>query len=126
MRRWRLCASLLALPLASWSLGGPLEPVDHASISAEDAARRGDAVFQHYCAICHGTRADGNGRAAKLYDPRPANLQVSRANDAYKELIIRRGGARVGRSEFMPPWEQELTRAETQDVIAYLRSICVE
>jgi mono/diheme cytochrome c family protein len=92
-------------------------------MAPNDASDRGSVVFQHYCAICHGTGADGNGRAAKLYDPRPANLRASEATDAYKELIIRRGGLHVGRSGFMPAWEKELTGTETRDVVAYLRSI---
>jgi len=36
---------------------------------------------------CHGVNADGKGRAAKLYDPKPANLHVSPYNDTYKEMI---------------------------------------
>jgi len=87
------------------------------------AVHRGGLVFLHYCATCHGITADGNGRAARLYDPRPANLVKTDKNDAYKELIIRRGGAALGRSNFMPPWSGELTNEQIKDVIAFLRSI---
>src|SRR5438128_2551283 len=72
---------------------------------------------------CHGVNADGKGRAAKLYDPKPANLHVSPYNDTYKEMIIRCGGQRIARSEFMPPWGEELTDEQIRDVIAYLKSI---
>jgi mono/diheme cytochrome c family protein len=87
------------------------------------AATRGLVVYQRYCANCHGVDADGNGRTAKLYETKPANLRKSRVNDEYKDLIIRRGGAKVGRSPYMPPWEEELTIVQRHDVIAYLRSI---
>ena len=91
--------------------------------SLEARIHRGDIVFQHYCILCHGTKADGNGRAAKLYSPRPANLLTSDKNDEYKELIIRRGGAALARSEFMPPWGDELTDEQIKDVIGFLASI---
>jgi mono/diheme cytochrome c family protein len=89
----------------------------------EASIYRGGIVFHHYCALCHGVKADGNGRNARLYDPKPANLVESDKNDAYKELIIRRGGLAIGRSEFMPPWDDELTDEQIADVVTFLRSI---
>lgn len=91
--------------------------------SLDARIHRGGIVFQHYCILCHGAKADGNGRAAKIYNPRPANLLTSDKNDQYKELIIRRGGAALGRSEFMPPWGDELTDEQIKDVLGFLASI---
>ena len=89
-----------------------------------DAATfRGSLVFFNYCVTCHGPNADGNGRAARLYDPRPANLRTSEKNAAYMQMILRNGGGRMGRSEFMPPWGEELTDEQIGDVTAYLQSI---
>lgn len=84
---------------------------------------RGDLVYANYCTLCHGREADGKGRAARLYNPKPANLVQSDKNDAYFELILRQGGAKLGRSEFMPAWQEELTEEQIKDVVAYLRSI---
>jgi len=84
---------------------------------------RGSLVFLNYCVTCHGPNADGKGRAAKLYDPRPANLRVSDKSADYMKLIIRRGGGAIGRSQYMPPWGEELTDEQIGDVTAYLRSI---
>jgi mono/diheme cytochrome c family protein len=90
----------------------------------EDAARfRGSLVFFNYCVTCHGPNADGNGRAARLYDPKPANLRTSDKNEQYFKLIIRRGGKAMARSEYMPPWGEELTDEQIADVTAYLQSI---
>jgi mono/diheme cytochrome c family protein len=91
--------------------------------SQEASVLRGDIVFQAYCALCHGVHADGRGRAARIYDPRPANLRESAKPDAYKDLIIRKGGKAVGRSQYMPPWGDELTDEQIGDVVRYLRSI---
>jgi mono/diheme cytochrome c family protein len=90
---------------------------------ADAAHFRGSLVFFNYCVTCHGPNADGNGRAAKLYDPRPANLRESDKNDAYMRLIVQRGGKAVARSEFMPPWGEELTEEQIADVVSYLQAI---
>ncbi len=89
----------------------------------EAASFRGSLVFFNYCVTCHGPNADGNGRAARLYDPKPANLRASDRNAAYMKLIIRNGGATVNRSQYMPPWGEELTDEQIDDVTAYLLSI---
>jgi mono/diheme cytochrome c family protein len=86
-------------------------------------AFRGSLVFFNYCATCHGPNADGNGRAARLYDPRPANLRASDKDVAYMKVIVRNGGKALGRSEYMPPWGEELTDEQIDDVTAYLQSI---
>lgn len=98
---------------------GALLPKD----SADAAVFRGGLVYGNYCVTCHGLNADGNGRAARLYTPRPANLRLSDKNDAYFSLIIRKGGGAIGRSEFMPTWEAELTDEQIRDLVVYLRSI---
>ena len=91
--------------------------------SREASILRGDIAFQSYCALCHGIHADGRGRAARLYSPRPANLRESRRTDAYKLAIIRKGGAALGRSPYMPPWGDELTDEQVDDLVNFLRSI---
>jgi mono/diheme cytochrome c family protein len=122
-----ILALCLAVPLAAADAGldaagkgmGALLPRD-----GRDAAQfRGGVVFANYCVTCHGINADGNGRAARLYNPRPANLRASDKNDQYMLLIIRNGGQAVARSPYMPPWGAELTEEQMHDVIAYLRSI---
>jgi len=125
----RLACAALALFAATTALAqapaagkvpqGALLPKD----SVDAATFRGGLVFANYCVTCHGINADGNGRAARLYNPRPANLRMSDKNDAYYGLIIRKGGAMLGRSEFMPSWEAELTNEQIGDLVAYLRSI---
>jgi mono/diheme cytochrome c family protein len=87
------------------------------------ATFRGSLVFFTYCVTCHGPNADGNGRAARLYDPRPANLRRSDKNQDYMRQIVTAGGMAFGRSEFMPPWGEELTDEQIRDVVAYVQSI---
>lgn len=118
-----LLAALLGLPAGvraeDAAAQGALLPKD----STDAAVFRGGLVYANYCVTCHGINADGNGRAARLYNPKPANLRTSDKNDAYFGLIIRKGGAALARSPFMPTWEAELTDEQIRDLVGYLRSI---
>jgi cbb3-type cytochrome c oxidase subunit III len=80
--------------------------------------QRGGIVFRSYCVLCHGERGQGPGRAAKLY----ANLDLSITPHPteYYDRIIRMGGAAVDRSVYMPPWQDELSEEQIEDVITYL------
>lgn len=90
-----------------------------------DPVKRGEVVFKTNCILCHGVNGDGKGRAAKLYNPPPANLTISDKNDDYKRSIITMGGAAMGRSDVMPVWGEQLNSDEINDVVAYLRTILV-
>jgi mono/diheme cytochrome c family protein len=112
-------AAPLAAPMA-WADddAGPL-PRD----TTDAAVIRGSIAFRTYCVLCHGATGKGDGRAARMYTPKPANLTVSPFPDQYKEMIIRGGGVSVGRSAFMPPWGDELTNEQIHDLVAFLREL---
>ena len=88
-----------------------------------DEIKRGEVVYKSNCILCHGVNGDGKGRAAKLYNPPPADLTHSNKNDDYKGMIIRMGGKAMGRSEVMPPWEGQISDQEINDLLKYLHSI---
>lgn len=113
--KWLLLVSTLCV---SNALGAsqPQLPADFSDV-------RGAIVFKTYCALCHGYKADGSGRAARSYNPRPANLLLSTASDDYRRRIVRQGGAALGRSQFMPPWGNELTDEQIEDAVYFLRVI---
>ncbi len=87
------------------------------------STEHGNAVFRTNCVRCHGAEARGCGPAARLYDPRPANLTASTRSPEYKASIIRGGGESMGRSPFMPPWGQELSGDDIADVVAFLSTL---
>jgi mono/diheme cytochrome c family protein len=126
-RPLRAIALLAGFVVSAWAHTLPAPHVPQGALLPKDsldaATFRGGLVFANYCVTCHGINADGNGRAARLYNPKPANLRASDKNDSYFALIIRKGGAALARSEFMPAWEEELTDEQIVDVASYLRSI---
>jgi mono/diheme cytochrome c family protein len=121
-----MLALALAAALPMWVTAADTAPAPASSLprdSGDAAVVRGGIVYRTYCVLCHGATGKGDGRAAKMYTPKPANLTVSPFNDAYKEMIVRGGGASVGRSSYMPPWGDELTDEQIQDLIAFLREL---
>ena len=102
--------------------------VAYATDSRMDAERemskpivRGGIVFKNYCKLCHGEIGNGEARAAKLHGDIP--LDIGERSSEYFEKIIRQGGMAVGRSQFMPPWQDELSDEQLMDVVAYLSVI---
>lgn len=117
LQRLLIVLSLAALTAASATRADEFRTTEEASIV------RGSIVFKTYCILCHGADGEGDGRASKIHNPKPANLTLSVLNDAQKEMIIRSGGASVGRSPVMPAWGEHLTDEQIADVVAYLRKI---
>ncbi len=114
--------TLSLLPFVTFA-GVPEEAKFPDKDTPEASIHRGSLVFQSYCTLCHGANADGTGRAAKMYTPKPSNLRESMLGKAYWEQIIRKGGAEMKRSEFMPPWKEELTEEQINDVLNFIESI---
>ncbi len=142
MRRLWL-AILLTVPLASCSRHGapPTAAVSPAAAAPSVAppaptaspivppyeVRIGQAVYQRYCATCHGDTGAGDGFNAFNLDPRPRDLSdpafQKKKTDAELTDAVQRGGAGVGLSALMPPWGRTLSRRELADVVAYLRTL---
>lgn len=100
-----------------------IQDVVHYLDVVDNQVRRGEVVFKGNCILCHGVNGDGKGRASKLFNPPPADLTRSDKNDEYKRMIIRYGGAAMGRSDKMPIWGEQLSTQEIEDVVRYLRTL---
>jgi mono/diheme cytochrome c family protein len=88
-----------------------------------DATARGAAVYAKYCAVCHGAGGAGDGRAAAVQTVRPADLTLSTRSAEYKQQIISRGGAALGRSSSMPAWSHELSPTDIRDLVSYVQTL---
>ncbi len=91
--------------------------------SIEASLFRGKVVYHNYCVICHGKDYDGNGRVAKIHNPKPVNLIMSRLPGLYVQEIVRKGGEGVGRYKGMPPFEEQLTEEQLTDVFNFIMSL---
>ena len=82
---------------------------------------RGALVYRTYCADCHGETGDGTARATKLYGV--ARLKIGAMSRADFEEIVLVGGEALGKSPYMPPWRDELSKEQVADVVTYLSVI---
>jgi cytochrome c oxidase cbb3-type subunit III len=91
----------------------------------------GKAVYDRYCAICHGESGGGDGFNAYLvkdaFGVNPTafadRAQMASLKDAQSMAAIRDGGPAVGKSAAMPAWGYTLTPGEVTDVWQYLHSL---
>ena len=123
-----MAARGIAVLAAGLLLQGVFAVGAQATDSRRDAERemskpivRGGIVFKTYCKLCHGEIGDGIARATKLYGK--VNLEITAQPEEYYDKIIRQGGVAVDRSEFMPPWQDELSDEQINDVVSYLSVI---
>lgn len=90
----------------------------------------GKAVYDRYCAICHGDTGGGDGfNAYTVKDAFGVNptafadrAQAASLEETESLAAIRDGGPAVGKSAAMPAWAYTLTPGEVADVRQYIRS----
>lgn len=88
-------------------------------------ARQGQALFDHYCATCHGDLGRGDGFNSYSLDPKPRDLtdpelQADRSDEELA-AVIRSGGGAAGLSTGMPPWGRTLTELQIRNLVVFVR-----
>ncbi|MDX1673380.1 MAG: c-type cytochrome [Longimicrobiales bacterium] len=94
-----------------------------------NADHPGKPVYDRWCAECHGVDGDGRGDAAAWMLPRPRDF-----TDAQYQIRTTPSGALPTDADIlrviddgmpgtaMPGWESQLSRAQREDLVAYLKS----
>jgi mono/diheme cytochrome c family protein len=98
---------------------------DPAQDTQADPAQ-GKKIYDQMCAGCHGYRGDGGEGHRGGFSPHIGTL----ANKAYMEgvpddylvMIIKKGGAYMGKMATMPAWEKRLTDDEIRSIVAHIRT----
>ncbi|MFQ5521669.1 MAG: c-type cytochrome, partial [Candidatus Methylomirabilia bacterium] len=98
------------------------------SLPATDVeAQGGQEAYAKYCAACHGAEGKGDGPAGAALPIKPSDLTDGRVMnplpDHFLATIILEGGQAVGLSPLMPRWKTRLSSRETDDLIAYIRTL---
>ena len=88
-----------------------------------------DAMFDAFCAVCHGE--DGRGQAENLaIDSEPMDFTdcavATPEPDGDWELVITHGGLAAGFSSEMPSYGDALTDHQIHALIGYIRGFCAE
>lgn len=104
-----------------------LPPAQDPGLSRE--ARRGKALYEYYCALCHGTTGNADGfNAFNLRTPPTRHtdpILMGTLSDTQIQRIIREGGGALGRSPQMPPWGGVLSDGEIADITAFIRTLAI-
>lgn len=99
-----------------------------APIAAESEAdlARAKQTYDQMCAGCHGYRGDGGEGHRGGFSPHIGTLAMKKYMDElpddYLFLIIKKGGAYMGKMATMPAWEKRLTDEEIRDIVAHIRT----
>ena len=94
------------------------KPFDRKSKAGQASTERGEAVFQFFCAACHGADGTGNGPVAKRGFPPPPSLLAGKSlkmKDGQLLHILTFG------QNSMPNFAAQLPLDRRWDVINYIR-----
>ena len=123
----------LALLVAWIAGGGDLAHARDATAEAPEGwelsgeAERARATYDQYCTTCHGPQGKGDGVMSKFLEPKPKDLTnreyMESRSDYQIYLAIKKGGAAVGLSDKMAPWEHLLGEQEIRDLTLLVRRL---
>jgi mono/diheme cytochrome c family protein len=89
--------------------------------------RKGQALFDFYCVLCHGTGGNGDGFNAYTLTSPPAKLAdpnlMAKLADAQIVTIIKGGGGALGLSLQMPSWGGLFKDKDLTALVAYVRTL---
>jgi mono/diheme cytochrome c family protein len=88
--------------------------------------RQGKQLFDHYCAVCHGAKGEGDGFNSYNLDPKPHSLAdsayVAALSDATLAQVIALGGRGVNKSVLMPAYQNTLNQDKISYLVVYIRT----
>ncbi len=98
-------------------------------LGAPVMASEPQAVYEFYCAQCHGLTGKGDGpNVTKDFPVSPRNFvdaaEMNKLSNADIKNVVLDGGPSAGKSPMMPPWGKTLTEEEVDGLVEYLRVLC--
>lgn len=94
---------------------------------AQNKALAGKELFQSNCSPCHGESGKGDGPGGQVLPVKPANLGERIVENGYSDQylfdVIGKGGASVGKSNFMPAWSGALSDQQIREIVSFLRTL---
>jgi copper transport protein len=96
--------------------------VAQAPVTDPAVIARGEEVYQANCLACHGATGQGNGPAAMGLNPAPADF-TSPVHKNHRVSDLTLWVTNGVEDSAMPPFKDQLTRQQIDDVVAYIQSL---
>lgn len=127
MPRLRMPATERAL-IVRYLGGDPAKIVSTPAAATGTAPVDGRALYQQWCAGCHGATGNGDGPNAKALPVPPAkhnsrDAMSARSDDALFDTI-EAGGTVMNKSHRMPAFGGSLNSREIRALVSYIRTLC--
>ena len=99
--------------------------IPNATEATAGNAENGKDIYGRLCANCHGTTGKGDGKAAQYAQPADHTDReyMSTLSDPMIFDMVKKGGAAVGKSSVMMPFDVYLSDEEITDVVAFVRTL---
>ncbi len=98
-----------------------------AKAQTDEIPATGKEIFEQMCAGCHGTYGNGQEGTKAGFVPRIGTLAnkeyMDSVPDDYIRLIIKKGGAFMGKIAAMPAWEHKFNDAQVDMLVAHIRTL---
>jgi mono/diheme cytochrome c family protein len=102
-----------------------LLPQKHSQLTFPE--KKGRALYDYYCVLCHGTVGNGDGFNAYTLTTPPAKLAdpilMSKLADAQIIAVVKKGGAALGLPPLMPSWGGLFKEKELNALVAFVRTL---
>lgn len=100
------------------------------AVMAQSDAPSAREIYDQMCAGCHGFRGDGGEGHRGGFSPHVGTLAnkayMNELPDDYLFLVIKKGGAYMGKIATMPAWEKKLSDDEIHGLVAHIRTFTAE
>ena len=96
------------------------------TVLAQTAPETGKEIYEQMCAGCHGTYGNGQEGTKSGFVPRIGTLAnkeyMASVPDEYLVMIVKKGGAYMGKMVTMPAWEKRLSDDDIRRIVAHIRT----
>ena len=83
-------------------------------------------IYDQMCAGCHGFQGDGGEGHRGGFSPHIGTLAnkayMSQVPDEYLAMIIKKGGAAMGKIATMPAWEHKFNDEQVDALVKHIRT----
>jgi mono/diheme cytochrome c family protein len=97
-----------------------------ATAQNEPQQKSSKEIYDQMCAGCHGYRGDGGEGHRGGFSPHIGTLAnkeyMSQVPDEYLAMIIKKGGAYMGKIAAMPAWEQKFNDEKVAELVVHIRT----